>query len=62
MAMFTVGERLKGWVLNDEGEEILVFGAYEATTDDPEEIIQDVIIRDDNGKVHYIDEQTVRRA
>ena len=39
---------------------VRVEGAVVSRTDDPEEYIQDYIIQDDAGAIHYCDEQEVR--
>jgi hypothetical protein len=58
--MFKVGEMVQGYTYNQKGEEVLVVGAYQCTTDDPEEYIQDVIVRTHDGRTVYLDEQGVR--
>ena len=58
--MFKIGDMVEGWVYNDQGDEVKVAGAFVARTDDPEEYIQDIIVRTAEGKVVYIDEQVAR--
>lgn len=58
--MFTEGQRVRGFVYTNAGDRVPVEGAFVAITNDPEEYIQDVIIRDDAGTIHYIDEQEAR--
>lgn len=59
--MYQVGQRLKGWIINDEGDKYVpVEGAYMFTTDDPTEMIQDVVIKTDDGRTVYVDEQDIR--
>ena len=55
--MFDVGQRVKGHVYTNDCRRVPVEGAFVARTNDPEEYIQDIIIRDDAGVIHYIDEQ-----
>ena len=55
--MFEVGDLIEGYVYNDAGERVRVEGAFLFRTDDPEEYIQDVVIRTLEGKTVYIDEQ-----
>jgi hypothetical protein len=57
--MFQVGDIVEGWVHNDRGDMTQVIGSFVARTDDPEEYIQDIIIRTSDGKTVYIDEQLV---
>lgn len=59
--MYTKGQVLKGYIINDAGEDVLVQGTYEFTTDDPEEMIQDVVLRLPCGKLQYVDEQYIVR-
>lgn len=56
-----VGDRVQGYVLNEHGIEVLVSGEFMFRTNDPEEYIQDIVIRTDEGKIVYIDEQYVIR-
>lgn len=58
--MFQIGDMVEGWVYNDRGEEVKIVGAFVARTDDPEEFIQDIIVRTAEGKTVYIDEQVAR--
>lgn len=58
--MFKVGDMVEGWVYNDRGDEVQIVGAFMARTDDPEEIIQDIIVRTAEGRTVYIDEQVAR--
>ena len=55
---FTVGEKLRGWVIDAKGEEVEVVGTFKFRTDDPEEMIQDIVL-DVNGKSVYVDEQCI---
>jgi membrane protease subunit (stomatin/prohibitin family) len=55
-----IGERVYGYIINDAGEDVRVEGTYEFRTDDPEEYIQDIGVRLDNGELQYVDEQEVR--
>ena len=50
---------VKGYVYDDAGNEVLVEGEFVGRTDDPEEYIQDVVIRTSEGRYVYIDEQNV---
>lgn len=56
-----VGDQVSGYVLDDSGNEVLVTGAFMFRTDDPEETIQDIVIKTAEGKTVYIDEQCVVR-
>jgi hypothetical protein len=56
--MYTVGQQLVGFTYDRSGDRIKVSGSYVATTDDPEEYIQDVILNVD-GKIVYCDEQDI---
>jgi hypothetical protein len=58
--MFQVGEMVQGYSYDARGEQVLIVGAYVCTTDDPEEMIQDIIIRTHDGRTVYLDEQGVR--
>ncbi len=58
--MFQVGDLVRGFEYNEAGEEVEVIGTYVATTDDPEEYIQDIIIKTADGRTVYIDEQVAR--
>jgi hypothetical protein len=59
--MFKTGETVQGYVLNARGEDELVTGTFLFRTNDPEEYIQDIVIREDDGNIVYIDEQNVIR-
>jgi cbb3-type cytochrome oxidase cytochrome c subunit len=48
-----------GEVLDNQGKYVEVVGKFVLRTDDPEEMIQDIIL-DVNGKTVYVDEQCVR--
>ena len=56
-----VGDTVSGYVLDERGEEVLVTGAFQFRTDDPEEMIQDIVVKTADGKIVYIDEQCVVR-
>jgi hypothetical protein len=58
--MFKEGDMVKGWIYDDQGELVRVEGAFLFRTDDPEEYIQDIVIRTAEGKIVYIDEQDAR--
>ena len=58
--MFQVGDMIQGFEYNNAGEEVKVVGTYVCTTDDPEEMIQDIIIKTEDGRTVYIDEQVAR--
>ncbi len=58
--MFKVGDYIIGTTYDENGDEITVVGYYRFTTDDPEEIIQDVVIETADEKIVYIDEQCAR--
>lgn len=58
--MFQVGDLVKGFEYNAQGDEVEVIGTYVATTNDPEEYIQDIIVRTADGRTVYIDEQVAR--
>ncbi len=58
--MFQIGDMVEGWVYNERGDEVKIVGAFVARTDDPEEFIQDIIVRTPEGKTVYIDEQVAR--
>ena len=58
--MYQVGELVEGWVYNNQGDQVRVVGTFVARTDDPEEYIQDIIVRTADGKTIYIDEQLAR--
>lgn len=57
--MYTVGQMLQGDSYAEDGEEVVVVGTYEFTTDDPEEYVQDVVLRTRDGRLVYVSEQTV---
>jgi hypothetical protein len=58
--MFEVGDMVQGYDYDNEGNEVLVVGAFMFRTDDPEEYIQDIVVRTAEGKTVYIDEQVAR--
>jgi len=58
--MFKEGDIVTGWVYNNAGDEVPVEGVFLFRTDDPEEYIQDIVIRTAEGKTIYIDEQVAR--
>jgi hypothetical protein len=58
--MFQVGEMVQGYSYDARGNEVLVVGAFMFRTDDPEEYIQDIIVRTHDGRTVYLDEQGVR--
>jgi len=58
--MFQVGDLVEGLEYNSEGDEVKVIGTFVARTNDPEEIIQDIIIKTEDGRTVYIDEQVTR--
>jgi hypothetical protein len=58
--MFEVGDMVQGYDYDNEGNEVLVVGAFMFRTDDPEEYIQDIVIRTADGKTVYINEQEAR--
>lgn len=58
--MFKIGDTIEGTVYNEDGEQIKVIGKFVARTNDPEECIQDIIVRTEEGKIVYIDEQDAR--
>jgi hypothetical protein len=55
--MFKEGDMVTGWIYDHQGELVRVEGAFLFRTDDPEEYIQDIVIRTADGRVVYIDEQ-----
>ena len=59
--MYTIGQTVRGYIINDQGEDVLVEGTFEFRTNDPEEHIQDIVIRLPNGHLQYIDEQCMVR-
>ena len=58
--MFQVGDLVEGFEYTAAGDEVKVVGTYVCTTDDPEEMIQDIIIKTEDGRTVYIDEQVAR--
>lgn len=58
--MFQVGEMVQGYSYDAQGNEVLVIGAFMFRTDDPEEYIQDIVVRTHDGRTVYLDEQGVR--
>ena len=58
--MFQVGDMVQGFEYTATGDEVKVVGTYVCTTDDPEEMIQDIIIKTADGRTVYIDEQVAR--
>ena len=60
--MFQVGDLVKGPEYNEAGDEVEVIGTFVVRTDDPEEIIQDIIIKTLDGRTVYVDEQVARPA
>jgi hypothetical protein len=58
--MFQVGDLIEGFEYNEAGDEVKVIGTYVCTTADPEEMIQDIIIKTEDGRTVYIDEQVAR--
>jgi hypothetical protein len=56
--MYTVGQKLVGFTYTAKGRE-KVEGEYVLTTDDPEEYIQDIVLRTADGQIVYCDEQEV---
>lgn len=60
--MFQVGDLVEGLEYNAAGDEVKVIGTFVARTDDPEEIIQDIIIKTADGRTVYVDEQVARPA
>lgn len=60
--MYQVGQRLKGWIIDNEGDKyVAVEGTYLFTTDEPGEMIQDVVLKTDDGRTVYVDEQEIER-
>lgn len=60
--MFQVGDLVEGLEYNEAGDEVKVIGTFVSRTDDPEEIIQDIIIKTEDGRTVYVDEQVARPA
>ena len=58
--MFQVGDLIEGFEYTAAGDEVKVVGTYVCTTDDPEEMIQDIIVKTEDGRTVYIDEQVAR--
>jgi len=58
--MFQVGDMIQGYSYDAQGEEVLVVGAFMFRTDDPEEFIQDIVVRTADGRTVYINEQDAR--
>lgn len=58
--MYAKGQTLKGWIYDEAGNEVEVQGTFEFRTDDPEEYIQDIVLRMPDGRLQYVDEQVVR--
>ena len=52
-------QMVKGYIYDDAGTEVLIEGEFVGRTDDPEEYIQDIVIRTSEGRFVYIDEQNV---
>ena len=59
--MFEVGQIISGYIMADNGNDVLVTGAFQFRTNDPEEYIQDIVIKTDTGRLIYIDEQEIIR-
>lgn len=57
--MYQDGDRIVGTTYTDAGP-VQVEGTFLFRTDDPEEYIQDIVIRTDDGRTIYIDEQEAR--
>ena len=57
---YTVGQRIVGSIIDDAGNDVEVEGVFMFRTDDPEEHIQDIVIKTDDGQTVYIDEQDAR--
>ena len=57
--MFQIGDIVEGTTYTHNGPEQVV-GAFQFRTDDPEEYIQDIVIRTADGKTVYINEQEAR--
>jgi hypothetical protein len=60
--VFNPGDLVKGFIYTRNCERVAVTGEFLFRTDDPEEYIQDIVIRDKEGAIHYIDEQEARPA
>jgi hypothetical protein len=59
--MYTVGQLVEGERYNDKGQTEIVTGPFAFRTDEPGEMIQDIVVKID-GKCVYLDEQGVRVA
>ena len=57
--MYTAGQMLQGDTYAEDGLPEIVIGAFVARTDDPEEYIQDIILKRSDGSIVYVCEQTV---
>jgi hypothetical protein len=57
--MFQIGDIVEGTTYTNDGP-VQVIGAFQFRTDDPEEYIQDIVIRTADGKTVYINEQEAR--
>lgn len=57
--MYTVGQLLQGDSYAEDGQEVVVMGEFVARTEDPEETVQDIILRQRDGTIVYVCEQTV---
>jgi len=60
--MFEAGTRVVGYTYNDHGDWVCIEGVVVSRTNDPEEMIQDYIIRRGDGTIIYCDEQEVYRS
>jgi hypothetical protein len=52
--------RIRGSILKNDGTPEQVEGTFVLRTDEPGEHIQDIVIKTDDGRVVYIDEQEAR--
>ena len=57
--MYQIGDMVEGTTYTNTGPEKVV-GAFQFRTDDPEEYIQDIVVRTADGKTVYINEQDAR--
>lgn len=57
--MYQIGDIVEGTTYPHTGPEKVV-GAFQFRTDDPEEYIQDIVVRTADGKTVYINEQEAR--
>ncbi len=57
---YEVGQMVEGYTINNAGEYVKVVGSFVSRTDDPEEYIQDIIVRMADGNIVYMDEQDAR--